>query len=128
MSSVFLSPGAVSFPFSSFLAVSPSLATASAPSAGTSPSAPSAVPSAGFSGSLIIVGAATVAITKSLSIIVGITLSGNFTEEIFKLVPISVPVKSIVISLGIFSAGHFYSTVLLTIFKTPPLFSPGESG
>ena len=36
--------------------------------------------------------------------------------------------KSIVISPGIFSAGHFNSTFLLTIFKTPPLFRPGESG
>ena len=128
MSPDFLSLVAASLPFSSFFAGSPSLATASAPSAGTSPSAPSAVPSAGFSGSLIIVGAATVAITKSLSVIVGITFSGNFTEEIFKLVPISLPAKSMVISSGIFSAGHFNSTVLLTIFKTPPLLSPGESG
>ena len=123
-----MSPAAASFPFSSFFVGSPSLAATSAPSAGASPSAPSDVSSAGFSGSLIIVGAATVAITKSLSVIVGTTLSGNFTEEIFKLVPISVPAKSMVISLGIFSAGHFNSTVLLTIFKTPPLFNPGESG
>ena len=71
---------------------------------------------------------ATVAITKSLSVIVGTMFSPNFTEEIFKLVPISVPVKSIVMSSGIFSAGHFNSTILLTIFRTPPLFSPGESG
>ena len=95
---MFFSPAAASFPFSSFLTGSPSLAAASAPSVGVSPSAPSAVSSAGFSGSLIIVGAATVAITKSLSVIVGITFSGNFTDEIFILVPISVPFKSIVIS------------------------------
>ena len=98
------------------------------PSAATSPSPPSAAsPSAGFSGSLIIVGAATVAITKSLSVITGITFSGNFTEDIFILVPISVPAKSIVISSGILSAGHLNSTFRLTIFKTPPLFKPGES-
>ena len=108
---------------SSFLAPSPSFAAASAPSAGASPSTPSvaASPSAGFSGSLMTVGEATVAITKSLSVIVGKTFSGNFTEEILILVPISVPVRSIMISSGIFSAGHFNSTFLLTIFKTPPL-------
>ena len=54
-------------------------------------------------------------------------LSGNFTEDIFMLVPISVPAKSITISSGMLSAGHFNSTFLLTIFKTPPLFKPGES-
>ena len=96
---------------------------ASAPSAGVSPSAPSAVvSSAGFSGSLITVGAATVATTKSRSVIVGITFSGSLTDEILILVPISVPVKSTTISSGIVSAGHFNSTFLLTIFKTPPLF------
>ena len=72
------------FPLSSFLAASPSLVVASALSTGVSPSTPSVgVSSAGFSGSLITVGAATVAITKSLSVIVGITFSGNLTEEIF---------------------------------------------
>ena len=49
-------------------------------------------------------------------------------EDIFILVPISVPAKSTTISSGIFSAGHLNSTFLLTIFKTPPLFKPGESG
>mgnify|MGYP001361856225 CR=1 FL=1 len=29
-------------------------------------------------------------------------------------------------SLGIPSVGHFNSTFLLTMFKTPPLFSPGD--
>ena len=73
----FLSP-ACSFPLSSFFAESPSFAGSAAsppsPVAGAaSPSAPSAVvSSAGFSGSLTIVGAATVAITKSLSVIVGL--------------------------------------------------------
>ena len=59
-------------------------ASPSAPSAATSPSA------AGFSGSLTIVGAATVAITKSLSEIVGFTFSGRLTDDIFTLVPIVV--------------------------------------
>ena len=36
--------------------------------------------------------------------------------------------KAIIISPGIFSAGHFNSTALLTMFKTPPLFNPGDSG
>ena len=36
--------------------------------------------------------------------------------------------KSTIISLGMFSAGHFNSTFLLTMFNTPPLFNPGESG
>ena len=44
------------------------------------------------------------------------------------LVPISVPARSTVISSGIFSPGHFNSTFLLTMFNTPPLFKPGESG
>ena len=60
--------------------------------------------------------------------IVGITLSGSFTDEILILVPMSVPAKSTTISSGILSAGHFNSTFLLTIFKTPPYFKPGESG
>ena len=87
-----------------------------------------AVSSAGFSGSLITVGAATVATTKSRSVIVGITFSGSLTEEIFILVPISVPVRSTIISSGIFSAGHliqlFFSLYLILL----PLFKPGESG
>ena len=113
---------------SSFFAASPSLLAASAPSTGASPSAPSTgASSAGFSGSLITVGAATVATTKSLSVIVGRTFSGSFIDEILMLVPISVPVKSTTISSGIVSAGHLSSTFLLTIFKTPPLFRPGES-
>ena len=109
---------------SSFLAASPSLAAASAPSAGASPSAPSAAAasSAGFSGSLITVGDATVAITKSLSVIVGTMSLPSLTAEIFILVPISVPAKSTIISSGIFSAGHFNSTFLLTMFKNPASF------
>ena len=51
----------------------------------------------------------------------------NIPDDIFMLVPMSVPVRSIVISSGIFSAGHFNSTFLLTMFNTPPLFNPGES-
>ena len=94
------------------------MAAASAPSAGASPSAPSAgTSSAGFSGSLITVGDATVAITKSRSVIVGTTLLSNFTDEILILVPISVPVRSTIISLGIFSAGHFNSTFFLLYSK-----------
>ena len=63
------------------------VAAAASPSAGAaaSPSVPSAVPSAGFSGSLTIVGGAIVATTKSLSVIVGLVLSGSFTDEIFTL-------------------------------------------
>ena len=69
--------------------VSPSAAAASVPSA-VSPSA-----STGFSGSLTIVGAATVAITKSLPCIVGETFSGKLIDEIFILVPISKPSRSV---------------------------------
>ena len=46
----------------------------------------------------------------------------------FKLVPMSEPLRSIVISAGIFSAGHFNSTALLTIFKTPPLLNLESQG
>ena len=96
------------------------------PSFGVSPSAPASAPSAassaGFSGSLTIVGAATVAITKSLPVIVGVTFSGRLIAEILILDPISKPSKSTTNSFGILSVGHFNSTFLLTIFKTPPLF------
>ena len=104
--------------------MSPSAAAASAPSAPSSPSAASA--SAGFSGSFITVGAASVAITKSLPWIVGVTSVSSFTEEILKLSPISTPSKSIVRFSGIFSLGHFNSTLRLTILRTPPLFNPGD--
>ena len=57
---------------------------------------------------------------------VGVTSVSNLTEEILKLSPISIPSKSKVILDGIFSLGHFSSTFLLTIFKTPPLLSPGD--
>ena len=103
------------------LAVAPSSVV---PSAGTSPSAAAA--SSVFSGSTRIVGDTTVAITKSLSLIVGTTLSGNLTLDIFKLLFISVLSKSTIISLGIFSEGHLSSTFLLTIFRTPPFLSPGD--
>ena len=82
-------PHQVLFLLSSFLGASPSLAGAfSPPSAvavAASPSAPSAVsaPSAGFSGSLITVGAATVAITKSLSVIVGVVPFLTISRKIF---------------------------------------------
>ena len=66
------------------------------------------------------------ATVKSLSVIVGITSLGSFTEEIFILAPISELSRSIVISFGIFSAGHLSSIVLLTIFSTPPFFNPGD--
>ena len=52
----------------------------------------------------------------------------KLTEEILILVPISVPDRSTIISSGMLSAGHFNSTFLLTIFKTPPRLSPGDSG
>ena len=87
---------------------------------------PSAAASSVFSGSTKIVGATTVAITKSLSVIVGTTFSGSLTDDILRLLLISVLSKSTTISLGIFSAGHFNSTFLLTIFKTPPFFNPGD--
>ena len=75
---------------SSFLGASPSF-----PGAGVLPSvvassvpaasAPSATsPSAGFSGSLITVGAATVAITKSLPVIVEEAFSGSLTDELLE--------------------------------------------
>ena len=111
-----------SFIFSFFSFFSPS-APSAAPSAGASPSAAA---SSVFSGSTKTVGATTVAITKSLSVIVGTTFSGSFTDDILRLVLISVLSKSTIISLGIFSVGHFNSTFLLTIFKTPPFFNPGD--
>ena len=79
----------------------------------TSPS--DAAASSVFSGSTKIVGDTTVAITKSLSVIVGVTFSGNLTEDIFKLLFISVLSKSTIISFGIFSVGHFSSTFLYYI-------------
>ena len=36
------------------------------------------------------------------------------------------PSRSITNSEGILFVGHFNSTFLLTIFKTPPLLSPGD--
>ena len=39
---------------------------------------------------------------------------------------ISLLVKSITISAGIFSAAHLNSIFLLTMFKTPPIFNPGQ--
>jgi len=106
----------------------------SSPSAGLSPSAAwpspaasSSVASAGFSGSLTTVGAAIVAITKSLPWIVGVTFSGNLIKEIFILAPISKPSRSTTNSVGIFSVGHLSSTFLLTMFNTPPLFKPGDA-
>ena len=113
-----LAPSAAGFSPSA-AAVAPS-----APSAPTSPSAVSA--SAGFSGYFITVGAARVAITKSLPWIVGVTSESNFTDEILKLSPMSIPSRFKVKLSGIFSLGHFNSTFLLTIFKTPPLFKPGD--
>ena len=104
-----MSPSAASF--------SPSVDAPS--SVAASPSAASA--SAGFSGSFITVGAARVAITKSLPWIVGTTSFSSFTDEILKLSPISIPSRSRVNFSGIFSLGHFNSTFLLTMFSTPPL-------
>ena len=100
-----------------------SVVVACSPSFGASPSeaasAPSAVSSAGFSGSLTTVGAATVAITKSLPVMVGATFSGRFIADILILAPMSKPSKSTTNSFGILSVGHFNSTFLLTIFKLP---------
>ena len=58
--------------------------------------------------------------------IVGTTFSGNLTDEILILVPISIFSKSTTNSFGITSAGHFNSTFLLTLFKTPPFYKPGD--
>ena len=91
------------------MAASPSLAgaVASPPSAAVaaSPSAPSAgTSSVGFSGSFTIVGAAIVATTKSLSVIVGFAFSGSLTDEILILAPISRLAKSTIRFSGMFSA------------------------
>ena len=40
--------------------------------------------------------------------------------------PISRPSRSTTNSFGTFSVAHFNSIFLLTIFKTPPLFKPGD--
>ena len=109
----------VDFSFPSWSLVSPSAVASTAAS-------PSAATSSVFSGSTKTVGAATTAITKSLSVIVGTTFSGNFTDDILRLVFISVLSKSTIISVGIFSVGHFNSTFLLTTFNTPPFFNPGD--
>ena len=62
--------------------------------------------SAAGSGSLTTVGAATVAIVKSLSLIVGITPSGSLIAEIRIVSPISFSAKSTTSSDGILSAGQ----------------------
>ena len=111
------------FSSASFLSPSAAGAPASLPSAAA---ASSVSTSTGFSGSFTTVGAANVAITKSRPIIVGATPSSNLTEDILKLSPISTPSRSITIASGIFSLGHFNSIFLLTIFRTPPLFKPGD--
>ena len=107
----FLSPSAAG--------LSPSVAAQLA-----SPSAASA--SAGFSGSFITVGAARVAITKSLPLIVGVTSVSKLIEDILKLSPISTSSRSITKLSGIFSLGHLNSTFLLTMLSTPPRFNPGD--
>jgi hypothetical protein len=104
-------------------AVAPLSATPSVPSVGISSSVDT---SSVFSGSTKIVGGATVAITKSLSEIVAFTFSGSLIDDIFILVPISRPSKSTTSSSGIVSEGHLSSTLLLTMFKTPPLLRPGD--
>ena len=107
LASSFLSPFS---PSEDAVLVSPSVApSAGEASPSPAPSAPSVV-SAGFSGSLIIVGAARVATTKSLPWIVGWTFSGSLIDEILKLSPISTPSKSTINSVGILSVGHFNST------------------
>ena len=85
--------------------VSPSAAVAASPS---SPSA--GVSSAGFSGSFTIVGAAIVATTKSLSVIVNSDFSGSVTDEIL-LAPISNPLKSTSMS-----SGYFQLHILIQFF------------
>ena len=69
---------------------------------------------------------ANVAITKSLPLIVGVTSVSKLIDDILKLSPISTPSRSITKLSGIFSLGHLNSTFLLTMFKTPPLFKPGD--
>ena len=61
-----------------------------------------------------------------LGVIVGTIFSGSLTDDILRLLLISVLFKSTTISSGIFSAGHFNSTFLLTTFNTPPFFNPGD--
>ena len=48
-------------------------------------------------------------------------------KDILILAPISKLFKSTTNSVGIFSVGHLNSTFRLTIFKTPPLFNPGDN-
>ena len=87
------SEGLAVLSFSSSVLAAPS--APSTPSPGTSPSA---VVSSTFSGSTKTVGATTVAITKSLPVIVGATFSGNLTEDILRLVLISILSRSTIIS------------------------------
>ena len=90
--------------------MSPSAAGAAA-SLPSSAAASSVSASAGFSGSFTTVGAASVAITKSRPIIVGVTPSSNLTEDILKLSPMSTPLRSITIA-----SGNFYLDILIQFF------------
>ena len=96
MAGLLFSPGADLFLSSDDLALlSLPSSVVAAPSAGAAsvvaPYAATASPStvsvsSFFSGSTNIVGAATVAITKSLSVIVGMTFSGRLPDDILRLV------------------------------------------
>ena len=105
--------------FSSPSFLSPSVAgVASLPSSVAATSA-----SAGFSGSFITVGAANVAITKSLPIIVGVTPSSSLIEDILKLSPISIPSRSIIINLDGIEIGESFkiSSINLEEGVTPTI-------
>ena len=95
----------------------------SSPSAPSSPSSPSVL---GSSSTGITVGAAIVAIVKSLSDIWETTSSSNFISLICITEPISKSVKLASSFSGIFLILQIKSTFLLTTFKTPPLFKPGD--
>ena len=52
----------------------------------------------------------------------GLLTTGNVgNQKVYAIKPLTFMNNS-----GIFSLGHFNSTFLLTMFKTPPLFNPGD--
>ena len=115
---------------SSFLS---SVFSSSLDSPSVSPSAPSIVSpsthspvSSSGSGSISIVGGTRVATTKSLSVIVGFTPSGNSILLILIVSPISLLTKSNCNLAGMLFAFHVSSTNLLTRFYTPPCLRPGQ--
>ena len=108
-------------PFSSGLASLESVASsvASPSSSSSTVSSPSETRAAG---------ATTLAIIKSLSVIVGITPSATSLMLLKRIEsPNSKPVKSTTNNSGIFDAGQDTSTLYLTIFNIPPFLIPGHS-